>query len=136
MGVDVFGLVDLTDFIFRDGHALDFGEFMELVMQLRGSNQATVKDIVDLRKFIVNEIKSGMAGGASKLANPQMRFDDPTFGPRTSVLSAVDSQSGKVIKAGQGLSFDEPTSGSRSSLQAATDTAVRNRIKPGSAMSL
>jgi len=58
MGVDVVGLVDLGDYIFKDQSAtLPFGDFMELMMQLRGSNQATVKDIVDLRKFIVGEMK-------------------------------------------------------------------------------
>eukprot|EP00927_Polykrikos_kofoidii_P039741 TRINITY_DN34068_c1_g1_i1.p1 TRINITY_DN34068_c1_g1~~TRINITY_DN34068_c1_g1_i1.p1 ORF type:complete len:998 (-),score=163.07 TRINITY_DN34068_c1_g1_i1:75-2975(-) len=64
-GVDVFGLVDCADFIFqqdpRDDHEqhvvveekyLDFGDFMEVVLQLRGTNTATVKDIMDLRKFV------------------------------------------------------------------------------------
>lgn len=57
IGVDVIGLLDLADFIFRDGQELPYQEFMELVMQLRGSNTATVKDIVDLRKFIAAELE-------------------------------------------------------------------------------
>jgi len=57
MGVDVVGLVDLADFIFKDTEKLEFIDFMELIMSLRGTNQATVKDIVDLRKFIVTEMK-------------------------------------------------------------------------------
>jgi len=53
MGVDVMGLVDLTDFIFTsEDHTLTFGDFFELIMQFRGDNQATVKDIVDLRKCV------------------------------------------------------------------------------------
>lgn len=56
VGVDVIGLVDLTDFIFRDCEGLSFPEFMDVVLQLRGSNTATVKDIVDLRKLVVGEI--------------------------------------------------------------------------------
>eukprot|EP00927_Polykrikos_kofoidii_P040960 TRINITY_DN3490_c0_g2_i1.p1 TRINITY_DN3490_c0_g2~~TRINITY_DN3490_c0_g2_i1.p1 ORF type:complete len:725 (-),score=127.75 TRINITY_DN3490_c0_g2_i1:414-2534(-) len=59
VGVDVFGLVDLADYIFEDDDSsneeeveLDFSKFMEVVLQLRGTNQATVKDIVDLRKFM------------------------------------------------------------------------------------
>jgi len=73
VGVDVYGLVDIADFIFaqktdsdsesdsdddskaRHPHHsqnLTFEEFMEVVLQFRGSNSATVKDIVDLRKFI------------------------------------------------------------------------------------
>merc|ERR1712226_1354872 len=35
---------------------LDFPHFMEVVLQLRGCNSATVKDIVDLRKFIQNAL--------------------------------------------------------------------------------
>jgi CRP-like cAMP-binding protein len=57
VGVDVIGLVDFTDFIFKDGRALSFPDFMELVLQLRGSNLATVKDLVDLRKMMVNEFE-------------------------------------------------------------------------------
>eukprot|EP00418_Pyrodinium_bahamense_P092193 CAMPEP_0179041654 /NCGR_PEP_ID=MMETSP0796-20121207/16267_1 /TAXON_ID=73915 /ORGANISM="Pyrodinium bahamense, Strain pbaha01" /LENGTH=660 /DNA_ID=CAMNT_0020738023 /DNA_START=47 /DNA_END=2030 /DNA_ORIENTATION=+ len=58
--VDVMALVDLADFIFtnddpadQDGERqLSFGEFMDIVLSLRGCNQAMVKDIVDLRKYI------------------------------------------------------------------------------------
>jgi len=57
VGVDVVGLVDFTDFIFKDGVELSFPNFMEMVLQLRGSNTATVKDIVDFRKFIMTEMK-------------------------------------------------------------------------------
>merc|ERR1712039_591233 len=58
VGVDVVGLVDFVDFIFggenseEEGTTLTFSDFMEVVLQLRGSNTATVKDVVDLRKFI------------------------------------------------------------------------------------
>eukprot|EP00927_Polykrikos_kofoidii_P087148 TRINITY_DN9967_c1_g4_i1.p1 TRINITY_DN9967_c1_g4~~TRINITY_DN9967_c1_g4_i1.p1 ORF type:complete len:1068 (-),score=182.95 TRINITY_DN9967_c1_g4_i1:49-2856(-) len=60
VGVDVIGLVDFADFIFGDGDGKDdapeieltLPEFMGVVLQLRGSNSATVKDIVDLRKFV------------------------------------------------------------------------------------
>jgi len=60
VGVDVMNLVDNIDFIFADDtdedepkeRQLKFGEFIELVLSLRGCNTATVKDIVDLRKFI------------------------------------------------------------------------------------
>lgn len=57
LGVDVLGLVDLSEFIFHGGDELEFVEFIDLCLQLRGSNQATVKDIVDLRKFIFMELK-------------------------------------------------------------------------------
>jgi hypothetical protein len=59
VGVDVYALIDLADYIFENDNPedneeveLDFSKLMEIVLQLRGSNQATVKDIVDLRKFM------------------------------------------------------------------------------------
>mmetsp|Transcript_14749 Transcript_14749/g.44107 ORF Transcript_14749/g.44107 Transcript_14749/m.44107 type:complete len:279 (+) Transcript_14749:1-837(+) len=56
LGVDVVALVDLTEYVFEKSDELDFPDFMEVVLQLRGSNKATVKDIVDLRKFVRQEI--------------------------------------------------------------------------------
>merc|ERR1712070_768121 len=55
MGVDALALVDLEEFIFQGNKVLPFHEFMELLMSLRGSNQATVKDIVDLRKCVLHD---------------------------------------------------------------------------------
>jgi len=57
MGVDVVGLVDFADYIFTDDKQLSFAEFMELVLQLRGSNNSTVKDIVDLRRLIMSQLQ-------------------------------------------------------------------------------
>merc|ERR1712151_156582 len=64
VGVDVVGLVDFVDFIFggddseADGTTLTFSDFMDVVLQLRGSNTATVKDVVDLRKFITAQFQA------------------------------------------------------------------------------
>jgi len=60
VGVDPVGVVDYAEFIFddSDGDDLAFSEFMEVVLRLRGSNTATVKDIVDLRKFIFATLDS------------------------------------------------------------------------------
>jgi len=52
IGVDAVGLVDFADFMFADAEEITFAHFMETILQLRGSNVATVKDIVDLRKFV------------------------------------------------------------------------------------
>eukprot|EP00927_Polykrikos_kofoidii_P027370 TRINITY_DN24105_c0_g1_i1.p1 TRINITY_DN24105_c0_g1~~TRINITY_DN24105_c0_g1_i1.p1 ORF type:complete len:602 (-),score=116.54 TRINITY_DN24105_c0_g1_i1:136-1941(-) len=57
VGVDVIGLIDFADFIFDHEDAskeieLSFADFLEVVLSLRGSNNSTVKDIVDIRKFI------------------------------------------------------------------------------------
>jgi len=56
VGVDVVGLVEFSEFIFKD-RELTFPEFVEIVLQMRGSNQATVKDIVDMRKQVHSEFE-------------------------------------------------------------------------------
>lgn len=56
VGVDVVGLVDFSEYLFHGDSTLSFPEFMDLVLQLRGSNTATVKDVVDLRKFIASQV--------------------------------------------------------------------------------
>merc|ERR1712008_252636 len=73
VGVDVVGLVDFADFIFKDGVELSFSEFMALVLQLRGSNTATVKDIVDLRKFIALELQAVTRGLARTVRDDLVR---------------------------------------------------------------
>eukprot|EP00927_Polykrikos_kofoidii_P071491 TRINITY_DN67750_c0_g1_i1.p1 TRINITY_DN67750_c0_g1~~TRINITY_DN67750_c0_g1_i1.p1 ORF type:complete len:652 (-),score=98.76 TRINITY_DN67750_c0_g1_i1:117-2072(-) len=57
VGVDVLGLVGLTDFIFQGMGDLPLEDFFKLVLQFRGTNGATVKDIVDIRRFIVQELQ-------------------------------------------------------------------------------
>lgn len=54
-GVDVVALVDFADFIFREKDSLSLSEFIGTVLQFRGSNTATVKDVVDMRKFVSRE---------------------------------------------------------------------------------
>jgi hypothetical protein len=54
VGVDVVGLVECTDYIFKDSLRLSFHDFMEVVLQLRGNNTVKVKDLVDLRKFVTS----------------------------------------------------------------------------------
>jgi len=52
VGVDMIGLTEYLDFLFNDDKEIHVGSFLELVLQLRGANKATVSDIVELRKFI------------------------------------------------------------------------------------
>merc|ERR1712217_748721 len=56
MGVDVLALVDFSEVLFQDDTELSFTDFIRLVLQLRGTNPTTVKDIVDLRKFVIQEL--------------------------------------------------------------------------------
>lgn len=55
LGVDALGAVDLLDVMFESEEAMPFAVFMHNMLMLRGSNVATVKDIVDIRKFIALE---------------------------------------------------------------------------------
>jgi hypothetical protein len=52
--------VDFADFLFEEQTELSFATFMELVLSLRGTNTSTVKDIIDLRKFILTTMKLEM----------------------------------------------------------------------------
>jgi len=62
VGVDVVGLIDYVDILFEaeDGElhqTLSLADFIEVVLDLRGSCSATVKDVVDLRKYTRNMLK-------------------------------------------------------------------------------
>eukprot|EP00420_Gonyaulax_spinifera_P027062 CAMPEP_0197898118 /NCGR_PEP_ID=MMETSP1439-20131203/43295_1 /TAXON_ID=66791 /ORGANISM="Gonyaulax spinifera, Strain CCMP409" /LENGTH=682 /DNA_ID=CAMNT_0043518811 /DNA_START=58 /DNA_END=2102 /DNA_ORIENTATION=+ len=60
--VDPYALVDLADYIFaqeddeEDEKQLSFEDFMEVILSLRGCNICMVRDMVDLRKMIKEEI--------------------------------------------------------------------------------
>eukprot|EP00927_Polykrikos_kofoidii_P070953 TRINITY_DN6730_c1_g2_i1.p1 TRINITY_DN6730_c1_g2~~TRINITY_DN6730_c1_g2_i1.p1 ORF type:complete len:737 (+),score=95.58 TRINITY_DN6730_c1_g2_i1:106-2316(+) len=56
IGVDVVGLADLSDYLFQDGIEISFSDLIELVLQLRGSNVSTVRDLVDLRRYMHKEL--------------------------------------------------------------------------------
>lgn len=88
VGVDAVGLVDFADFIFSDAESITFAHFMDTVLQLRGSNVATVKDVVDLRKFMTTafqriETKFDSAGFGSQVPSVENNdgADDDCFHP-------------------------------------------------------
>eukprot|EP00928_Gymnodinium_smaydae_P030063 TRINITY_DN22454_c1_g4_i1.p1 TRINITY_DN22454_c1_g4~~TRINITY_DN22454_c1_g4_i1.p1 ORF type:complete len:653 (+),score=101.20 TRINITY_DN22454_c1_g4_i1:50-1960(+) len=58
VGVDAVGLIDFADQIFEGGVEITFPEFMEFVLQLRGTNITTVRDIVDLRKTLASAFQA------------------------------------------------------------------------------
>eukprot|EP00928_Gymnodinium_smaydae_P072797 TRINITY_DN56093_c0_g1_i1.p1 TRINITY_DN56093_c0_g1~~TRINITY_DN56093_c0_g1_i1.p1 ORF type:complete len:591 (+),score=107.07 TRINITY_DN56093_c0_g1_i1:44-1816(+) len=72
VGVDAVGLVDFIDHIFQNQEEISFQDFMEVVLQLRGANSASVKDIVDLRKFLVSLMQSSM-DHLEKVVDKQMQ---------------------------------------------------------------
>jgi hypothetical protein len=56
VGVDPVGLVDFTEFLFKGEDEIKVCDFTHLLLSLRGTNVASVKDIVDARKCIISEI--------------------------------------------------------------------------------
>jgi len=57
-GVDVVGIVDFGSFLFTECDELSFADFLQLVVQFRESKAATVRDVMDLRKYLARELSS------------------------------------------------------------------------------
>lgn len=55
-GVDVIGIVDFGEFLFQECEELSFDDFLELVVQFRQSKPATMRDVMNLRKYLAREI--------------------------------------------------------------------------------
>jgi len=85
VGVDVIGLCDFTDTIFEmelksgeDGEfeekekTLTFSDFMNLVLDMRGANVSTVKDMALLRKYLDQRL-SRLSGFQQHLVNTPKR---------------------------------------------------------------
>ncbi|CAJ1362352.1 unnamed protein product [Effrenium voratum] len=88
VGVDLLALVDLMDFIFEQNEDLTFPEFMDIVLDLRGDNAATVKDIVDLRRFVSSQTKKierVYQEAASRPTNPAISVLKPPSVPQPSL---------------------------------------------------
>lgn len=94
--VDTYGLVDLSDFIFSSGDdtqeetQLSFEEFIDIVLSLRGSNTATVKDVVELRKIIMERFKN-IEGKLDQLVRSSGAAMPSTPKPRESTSSMTTS---------------------------------------------
>merc|ERR1712072_1214911 len=58
IGVDPIAFVDISEYLFSEAgpQGLTFRQFIDVVLQMRGSNHATVKDVVDLRRIIVSKL--------------------------------------------------------------------------------
>lgn len=57
VNIDVVAIIRDPDIIFAGDDELNFNEFIDEVMALRGSNPVTVKDIIQLRKQLLRELK-------------------------------------------------------------------------------
>ncbi|CAK9074142.1 unnamed protein product, partial [Durusdinium trenchii] len=57
MGIDVVAFCDNAIALFDDCERMEVSDFVELVTQFRGQKQTTVKDLVDMRKFISMQLR-------------------------------------------------------------------------------
>jgi len=91
VGVDPVGLIDYADTIFAQddgdvGETVLFSHFMSEILQLRGSNTATVKDLISMRKFVEKgnkELRSQlheMNQGLLQLSEVVKEMKSPTEG--------------------------------------------------------
>jgi hypothetical protein len=56
LDVDVAALVDHAQYLFRNKTEISCDEFHQTLMHLRGSNNATVKDVVDMRNLLLLQL--------------------------------------------------------------------------------
>lgn len=67
LGVDATALLEFIDFEFADRGCISFVALFDLVLQLRGHQQVTVKDVVDLRKFLKQEVGEAIISEIHKI---------------------------------------------------------------------
>eukprot|EP00931_Biecheleriopsis_adriatica_P059509 TRINITY_DN35615_c0_g1_i2.p1 TRINITY_DN35615_c0_g1~~TRINITY_DN35615_c0_g1_i2.p1 ORF type:complete len:745 (+),score=152.41 TRINITY_DN35615_c0_g1_i2:54-2288(+) len=60
--IDILTLLRDPDIVFAGDDEIDFKVFLDEVLLLRGSNVATVKDIILLKKQLLRELKGGVGG--------------------------------------------------------------------------
>mmetsp|Transcript_97660 Transcript_97660/g.232462 ORF Transcript_97660/g.232462 Transcript_97660/m.232462 type:complete len:625 (+) Transcript_97660:82-1956(+) len=60
VGIDPVSIVDFTEYIFggedNSEDALNFSNFMEVILKLRQTNECTIRDMVDLRRHISSQL--------------------------------------------------------------------------------
>mmetsp|Transcript_9375 Transcript_9375/g.23308 ORF Transcript_9375/g.23308 Transcript_9375/m.23308 type:complete len:400 (-) Transcript_9375:65-1264(-) len=128
VGVDVVGLVDFADFIFQnldldeddeddepEQRELSFADFMDVVLQFRGTNTATVKDMVDLRKF-VQQVLSQTNARVLQIMEKLDMFQAHNKAPRDSFRKSRMSRAHVSGPGVSSLPLDDGSSGARFSL--------------------
>lgn len=74
LGVDIFGLLDLSDDLYgEDAEEMTLRRFLDLMLQLRSDNNATVRDLVDLRRYMRKVVSSLERHSLEEPRQPQRR---------------------------------------------------------------
>lgn len=83
--IDINGLLDFIPFMFRDEDELKIKDFLNMLIQFRGTRTATVKDLVEMRKFMSMEMRHLTGFGArsdcisdSSPLLPTWKTDEPS----------------------------------------------------------
>jgi len=105
VGVDPIAVVGLADIIFEgaemdaddpdpDNAWITMHHFMDSILNLRGSNTATVKDIVDLRKWSTAQFRAvdKLIGKVQTLIESLQRPETKKLSRRHSTLEAIDTR--------------------------------------------
>merc|ERR1719440_2267050 len=82
-GIDVIALVDCAPVIFKEHNHIPVAQFIESVLQFRGDNKATVKDLVNMRVSVT----TFLSGFEDRLERRLIDFIDGSFNRQCSVTS-------------------------------------------------
>eukprot|EP00929_Paragymnodinium_shiwhaense_P066967 TRINITY_DN33660_c0_g1_i1.p1 TRINITY_DN33660_c0_g1~~TRINITY_DN33660_c0_g1_i1.p1 ORF type:complete len:849 (+),score=188.36 TRINITY_DN33660_c0_g1_i1:200-2746(+) len=66
VGADPIGLVDYVGVMFTDNDFLPISDFVMNVLELRGGKATTVKDMMELRRFLVTQLESASTSTITK----------------------------------------------------------------------
>eukprot|EP00931_Biecheleriopsis_adriatica_P106381 TRINITY_DN8083_c1_g1_i1.p1 TRINITY_DN8083_c1_g1~~TRINITY_DN8083_c1_g1_i1.p1 ORF type:complete len:642 (-),score=125.51 TRINITY_DN8083_c1_g1_i1:136-2061(-) len=56
-GIDVVGLMDFMPFLYRDANEIKLSELLETLVGFQGAKPATVRDLVEMRMFLTEEMR-------------------------------------------------------------------------------
>jgi hypothetical protein len=97
VNIDVDAILTITQYVFGASEEVQFDELIALVLQLRGTNHSTVKDIVDLRQhmshcfLLSQQMSQGLAGITDPLLESPLGFTDGTgTGSVYSTVASLD----------------------------------------------
>lgn len=77
LGIDIIGIANFARFMFEQCDEISFSDFAILVGQFRGSKTATVKDVMDLRKYLTVELLSFESRIAPQSVKRMSSIDTP-----------------------------------------------------------
>eukprot|EP00746_Dinoflagellata_sp_MGD_P138583 gnl/MRDRNA2_/MRDRNA2_72213_c0_seq1.p1 gnl/MRDRNA2_/MRDRNA2_72213_c0~~gnl/MRDRNA2_/MRDRNA2_72213_c0_seq1.p1 ORF type:complete len:283 (-),score=63.50 gnl/MRDRNA2_/MRDRNA2_72213_c0_seq1:488-1336(-) len=100
VGVSPLGLVDFAEFFFvEDGEPIEltFENFMEMVLDLRETNTATVKDMLNVWMKIKGTTNKEVAGIKTSLESVAESFDEKCP-PLSKTMSNIESQLAEGMK--------------------------------------